>query len=138
LTLRVRSYSEMIQYSTFLERYEYLKLRSSVGEATFGFDRYINQNFYRSTEWRQIRDLVIARDVGLDLGIPGQEIFDRVIIHHMNPMRLEDIDQGDPDILDPEYLITVSHDTHNAIHFGDATKLRKEYEERRPGDTRLW
>lgn len=138
MTLRVRSYSEMIQYSTFLERYEYLKLRSSVGEATFGFDRYINQNFYRSTEWRQIRDLVIARDVGLDLGIPGQEIFDRVIIHHMNPMRLEDIDQGDPDILDPEYLITVSHDTHNAIHFGDATKLRKEYEERRPGDTRLW
>lgn len=138
MTLRVRSYSEMIQYSTFLERYEYLKLRSSVGEATFGFDRYINQNFYRSTEWRQIRDLVIARDAGLDLGIPGQEIFDRVIIHHMNPMRLEDIDQGDPDILDPEYLITVSHDTHNAIHFGDATKLRKEYEERRPGDTRLW
>jgi hypothetical protein len=138
LTLRVRSYSEMIQYSTFLDRYEYLKLRSSVGEATFGFDRYINQNFYRSTEWKQVRDHVIARDYGRDLGIAGQEIFDRVIIHHMNPMRLEDIDQGDPDILNPEYLITVSHETHNAIHFGDATKLRKEFEERRPGDTRLW
>lgn len=138
LSNRVRSYSEMIQRSTFLERYEYLRLRSSVGEVTFGFDRWINQQFYRSVEWKQARDKVIVRDLGADLGITGYEIFDRIIIHHMNPIRLEDLDAGDPDIFDPEYLITTTHNTHNAIHYGDSSLLPKPFVERHPGDTKLW
>lgn len=128
----------MAQFKTHEERFEYLMLRASVGESTFGFDRWINQQFYRSTQWRQIRNSVIARDLGMDLGIDGFEIYDKVIIHHMNPMRAEDIDDGDPDILDPEYLITCTHNTHNAIHFGDKRLLATPFVERQPGDTNLW
>lgn len=134
----VRSYSEMLQFSTFEERYDYLRLRASVGEKTFGFDRWLNQGFYRSAEWKHIRDVVIVRDEGLDLGMYGHEIFDRIIIHHMNPIRIEDLNESDPDILDPEFLITTCHNTHNAIHYGDASLLPKPMVERRPGDTRLW
>lgn len=137
-TLTTRSYSEMLEFKTFEERYEYLKLRASVGESTFGFDRYINQQFYRSTEWRSVRSKVIARDLGLDLAIEGREIYDRIYIHHMNPMRAEDIELGDPNILNPEYLITTTHLTHNAIHYGDASLLYQPPVERRPGDTKLW
>ena len=133
-----RSYSELRRFHTFEERYDYLQLRGEVGRSTFGFDRYINQQFYTSTQWKQIRDHVIARDLGLDLGVEGYEIFDRVIIHHMNPMTPEDIESGDGSILDPEFLITTTHRTHNAIHYGDRKLLRPAMVERRPGDTRPW
>ena len=134
----IRTYSELRRLQTFEERYEYLRLAGSVGRSTFGFERYVNQQFYTSTQWRQIRHKVIARDYGLDLGCEGYEIFDRVIIHHMNPMTVEDIEQSGGDILDPEFLITTCHRTHNAIHYGDANLLQKPLVERRPGDTRLW
>lgn len=134
----IRSYKELIRYHTFEDRYEYLKLKGEVGSATFGFDRWINQQFYRSTEWKHARNDVIARDLGLDLGLPGYEIFDKVIIHHMNPMTPENIENNVEDILNPEYLVCVSHNTHNAIHFGDARLLVQPLVERRPNDTRLW
>jgi hypothetical protein len=138
LSNRIRSYTEMLQFLTFKDRYEYLRLRASVGESTFGFDRWINQQFYRSTEWKRTRDIVIIRDHGMDLGVDGYQIFDKIFVHHMNPMRLEDLDEGDPDIFDPEYLISVTLDTHNAIHYGDESLLPEPFVERRPGDTRLW
>lgn len=109
-----------------------------VGEPTFGFDRYLNQRFYTSREWRQLRHHIIARDSGCDLGVEGYEIFDKIIIHHMNPMMSEDLIHGNDDILNPEYLITTTHRTHNAIHFGDESLLPKEFVERSPGDTLLW
>lgn len=134
----IRTYSEMSRFETFEERYDYLRLRSSVGKATFGFDRYINQQFYRSTQWKQVRNHVIARDLGLDLGVEGYEIYDRILIHHMNPMVSEDIEHADSDILDPEFLISTTHRTHNAIHFGDKSLLPKPLIERNRNDTKLW
>lgn len=133
-----RTITELLRYSTFEDRFEYLKLRAEVGQSTFGFDRYLNQNFYTSSMWRQVRSAVIARDLGCDLAFPGREIYDKVIIHHMNPMTVEQVDAGDPDILNIDYLISVSHRTHNAIHYGDASMLPKPLVERRPGDTDLW
>lgn len=123
---------------SFEQRYKYLALRGSVGEATFGFDRYMNQQFYTSSQWRHVRNHVIARDKGCDLGVEGYEIHDRVIIHHMNPMTVENIVHGDDDILDPEFLITTTHRTHNAIHYGDERLLPRPLVERRRGDTKLW
>lgn len=134
----IRTYSQLKSYSSFEERFEYLKLSGAVGQATFGFERYMNQQFYRSKQWRDIRHVVIARDEANDLGIPGYEIFDRPIVHHMNPMMPDDLIHGEEDILNPEYLITVTHLTHNAIHYGDGSQLAKPLVERRPGDTRLW
>lgn len=134
----IRSYSEMRYMDSFLARYEYLQLRGEVGWATFGFDRYMNQQFYASREWRQVRQHVIARDQGCDLGIEGYEIFDRIYIHHMNPMTVDNIKQGDASILDPEFLITTTHKTHNAIHYGDASLLPRPFEPRQQGDTKLW
>ena len=134
----IRTHRELTRLKSFEERFEYLKLRGQVGKSTFGYDRYINQAFYRSSEWRRVRNLVIARDEGLDLGVTGYEIFDRPIIHHMNPMGLEDLVSGDDDILNPEYLVCVAHRTHNAIHYGDESLLPRPLVERRPGDTRLW
>lgn len=136
--MRIKSYSELRRLETFEERYDYLKLGGIVGEPTFGYDRYINQRFYTSKQWRQVRDEVIARDIGMDLGVPGYEIYDRIIIHHMNPMSANDIEHADADILSPQYLITTTHKTHNAIHYGDASLLAKQPIERQPGDTRLW
>lgn len=136
--MRIRSYSELKKIDTFEERFNYLSLRSVVGAATFGFERYVNQQFYRSVEWKHIRRDVIARDSGLDLGVDGYEIFEKIIIHHMNPMTVEDIELGNEDILDPEFLITTSHKTHNAIHYGDSNLLAKPFVDRRPGDTKLW
>lgn len=133
-----RSYSELSHISSFKERYEYLRLDGRVGNATFGSDRYINQRFYTSRQWREVREFVIARDEGLDLAVQGYEIYDRIIIHHMNPMTADAIQHGDDDILNPEYLITTTHRTHNAIHYGDAGQLVQPLIERRPGDTRLW
>lgn len=106
--------------------------------STFGFDRYLNQRFYTSRQWRQLREHVIARDEGLDLGSHGYEIYDRIIIHHMNPMTVDAVVEGDPAILDPEFLITTTHRTHNAIHYGDETLLARPLVERRRGDTKLW
>ena len=134
----IRSYSDLRRLDSFEERYEYLRLRSSVGQVTFGFDRYINQQFYRSTQWKQIRDHVIARDRGLDLGVDGYEIYDKIIIHHMNPMTVEEIEHGNSDILDPEFLISTTHRTHNAIHYGDRSLLVKPLVKRTRNDTKLW
>lgn len=133
-----RTYSELRRLSTFEERYHYLELRGRVGESTFGFDRHINQRFYTSRQWRQVRHEVIARDMGCDLGIEGYEIFSGLYIHHMNPMTVRDIVHGDDSILDPEYLITTTHKTHNAIHYGDERLLARPLAERTPGDTTLW
>ena len=134
----LRTYSELRRFHTIEERFRYLTLRGTVGEATFGFERYLNQSFYRSTEWRHIRHDVIVRDNGCDLGVEGFDINDRVIIHHMNPIVTDDFRNFNPDILNPEFLITVSHRTHNAIHYGDEHLIPREYVERRPGDTKLW
>lgn len=133
-----RTYSELRRLHTFEERYRYLSLRGVVGDKTFGFERFINQEFYRSREWRQLRHHVIARDNGCDLGIEGHEVFDRIIVHHINPMQVADIVHGDESILDPEFLISTTHRTHNAIHYGDESLLPKVHVDRRPGDTKLW
>lgn len=119
----MRTYSELIELPTFEERFQYLKLDQRIGEDTFGFDRYLNQRFYRSEEWRQVRNEVIVRDNGCDLAIPDREIFGRIIVHHMNPISLDDIDGNEKYILDPEYLITTFKTTHDAIHFGDESIL---------------
>lgn len=133
-----RRYSELRQIESFEERYRYLALRGRVGESTFGFDRWVNQAFYKSREWRQTRDQVIVRDNGCDLGVAGYEIRHGLYIHHLNPITLRQIESGDPCILDPENLITVTHNTHNAIHYGDERMLPRPLVERRPGDTKLW
>lgn len=134
----VRTYTELSRINGFLERYRYLVLRGRTGITTFGFDRHVNQHFYRSTEWKQVRQHVIARDLGCDLGVVDYEIYDKILIHHMNPMTMDDIVDGNSSIIDPEYLITTTHRTHNAIHFGDENQLPKLRVERRPGDTKLW
>ena len=134
----IKCYSELMLLSTFQARYQYLRLNGEVGKETFGFDRYMNQFFYRSPEWRRVRDFVITRDEGCDLGIPGREIFGRIVIHHMNPIRPEDIRNRSDLLLDPEYLITTIHDTHLAIHYGDEHLLLQEPVERRPNDTCPW
>lgn len=134
----IKCYSELMLLPTFQARYKYLRLNGEVGKETFGFDRYMNQFFYRSPEWRRVRDFVITRDEGCDLGIPGREIFGRIVIHHMNPIRPEDIRNRSDLLLDPEYLITTIHDTHLAIHYGDEHLLLQEPVERRPNDTCPW
>ena len=136
--MSLKSYSELNMFHTFEDRFRYLALRGRVGDATFGYDRWINQDFYKSSEWRHIRSFVITRDEGCDLGVPGREIHDRIIIHHMNPMMPGDIVEGDEDIINPEYLITTIHQTHNAIHYGDERQLAKPFVPRTRGDTTLW
>lgn len=134
----IRSYSELIRLRGFIERYEYLRLGGIVGETTFGFNRVINQSFYRSREWRGIRRDIIIRDEACDLGVPDYEINDQIIIHHIMPITEYDIINLTKYVTDPEYLICTSSQTHNAIHFGDASLLPKLYFDRTPGDTRLW
>lgn len=134
----IRNYRELRRFETLEERFKYLSLRGTVGHSTFGFDRWINQEFYTSREWRNLRHEIIVRDEGCDLGIPGYEIHERLAIHHMNPMTVEDIEQGNEDILNPEFLITVSHRTHNAIHYGDQSLLPRPLVARTSGDTKLW
>lgn len=133
-----KCYSELRRIATFEERFRYLSLQGSVGRSTFGFDRWINQQFYTSREWKQVRQFVIARDEGCDLGVEGFEIHAQLLIHHMNPMTPEDIVHEEAWILDPEFLITTQHNTHNAIHYGDESLLPRKRVDRRPGDTRLW
>jgi hypothetical protein len=134
----IKTYSELRRIEGFEERFRYLALHGGVGIATFGFDRYINQKFYTSGQWRQLRSRVITRDEGCDLGVEGYEIHNRLVIHHMNPIQAEDIIHGDSDILDPEFLITTTHQTHNAIHYGDESLLPKLHVPRTRGDTKLW
>lgn len=135
----IRTYSELSKLKTFRERYEYLKLDGIVGEETFGFDRYINQMFYKSEEWKRIRNYVITRDNGCDLGIPDRKIVDSVIlVHHMNPITKEDIINKNEILLDPEYLITTIKPTHDAIHYGDESLLAEDLIIRSKNDTCPW
>jgi hypothetical protein len=135
---KIRTYRELSRLETFEERYHYLALKGNVGESTFGFDRWINQRFYRSFEWRNVRNSVILRDNGCDLGVPGYEIHVSLLVHHMNPMSIKDITDNIEMIMDPNYLITTSLWTHNAIHYGDENLLPRGPVERKPGDTKLW
>ena len=135
----IKTYSDLRRLQTMEERFEYLKLGGVVGQNTFGYDRWMNQEFYRSRQWRHMRNFVMARDYGRDLGLEGYEIHDRVYVHHMNPIKPEDLIEGLGDVLDPEFLISVTMDTHNAIHYGDESHLRRRQPiERRAGDTKLW
>ncbi len=136
---KLRCYSELIKLETFEERFEYLKLDGKVGEETFGFDRWLNQAFYKSKEWEQIRNEVITRDLGCDLGIQDREIIDEIIlIHHMNPITKEDIINKTDFLLNPEYLITTIDNTHRAIHFGNEEMLYKPPVERFKNDQCPW
>ena len=134
----IKTYSELISLLTFEERFRYLQLKGSVGKDTFGFDRYLNQNFYRSAAWKRVRDQVIIRDNGCDLGIEDRLIYGKVLIHHMNPINTRDILDLTEFLLNPEYLICVSHATHNAIHYGDENLLIKEPAIRTKNDTCPW
>ena len=135
----IRRYSELIKLPTFEERFEYLKLDGRVGKMTYGSDRIFNQAFYHSKEWRDFRSKVIARDNGCDLGIEDREIFDKLIVHHINPMTIKDLEEGGEDLFDMENFICCSHNTHEAIHYGDESLLpRTNFVERKPGDTKLW
>lgn len=134
----MKTYSELLKFVTFEDRFNYLMLNGGVAEKTFGFDRWLNQNFYRSAEWRSIRDFVIIRDGGCDLAMDGYEIYDKIIVHHMNPIEQSDILHSSDILINPEYLVCVSHNTHNAIHYGDASLLMTAPIERRPGDTCPW
>lgn len=136
--MMIRSYSELCKLKTFEERYCYLRLVGQLGAATFGFDRYLNQNFYRSPEWKRIRDIVIVRDESCDLGILDRSIYANVRIHHMNPITVDDIKDDWSLLLDPEFLICTSLETHNAIHFGTEKNLVRLPEERWKGDTTPW
>lgn len=138
MSTMIRTYSELRRLESFEDRYNYLRLRGTVGASTFGFDRYMNQLFYTSSEWRQLRYRIIVRDNGCDLGIDGYEIHSRPIIHHLNPITVDNIRNGDDAILNPEFLITTTQMTHNAIHYGDESLLPRPLVERRPGDTKLW
>ena len=134
----MRTYEILSKLTTFKDRFNYLKLDGKIGEDTFGFDRYLNQVFYRSPEWRHVRDLVIVRDNGNDLGLDGFRIYGKVLIHHMNPITYHDIIHREEDILNPNYLICVSQRTHNAIHYGSEDLLPKEPAERKANDTCPW
>lgn len=137
--MKIRTYSELSKLDTFADRFKYLAVRSSVGMSTFGFERYLNQKFYTSSEWRKLRFHVISRDNACDLGVMGHDIFEKVIIHHMNPMSVDDVVHSDGSILDPEYLITTTLRTHNAIHYEDDSILKdKSFVVRKPNDTKLW
>lgn len=133
-----RRYAELSRLETFKDRFEYLVLNGSVGIETFGFDRYLNQAFYQSAEWRNVRQDVIYRDRGCDLGIEGRPINGGLVVHHMNPISVEDIINKVDWILNPEFLICVTNDTHQAIHYGDFSRVKQDYTPRRPGDTKLW
>ena len=134
----IKTYSELITLPTFEERFAYLQLNGVVGRDTFGFDRYLNQIFYRSKRWRSIRDQIIIRDNGCDLGVEGYDIYGKILIHHINPITLDDIKRESEFLLNPEYLITTTHNTHNAIHYGDESLLSTMPMERVKNDTCPW
>lgn len=136
--MSIRTYSELILLPTFEERFKYLQLNGRVGDNTFGFDRYINQKFYRSAEWKRIRDQIVIRDNGCDLALEGYEIYGRILIHHMNPITVKDVELSTEYLMNPEYLICVTHNTHNAIHYGDEKLLMKGPVVRTKNDTCPW
>lgn len=133
-----KSYSELMRLKTFEERYQYLRIGGAVGAETFGYDRYLNQILYNSHDWRKFRNPIILRDNGCDLACLDRELESRVIIHHINPITVEDVLNRDPKIFDPENVICVSHNTHQAIHYGDENLLYKNPVERKPNDTCPW
>ena len=135
---RIRTYSEMLQFETFRDRFDYLMLGGGVADETFGHARYLNQQFYRSYEWKKARRDAIARDYGCDLAVAGFEAYGRVLVHHINPIDEEDIRTGSPLLFDMNNLVTVTHETHNAIHYGEFPASREEWVERSRGDTKLW
>lgn len=138
-TMISKNYSGLLQLNSFEERFNYLVLYGVVGKDTFGFDRYMNQQFYRSSEWKKVRDYVIVRDGGCDLGVRGYEITGKILVHHINPISGDDIKHSSELLLDPNNLICASEDTHNAIHYGNSDYLKsKQIIIRRPGDTSLW
>lgn len=134
----IRRYSELIRLKTFEERFEYLRIGGLVGESVFSFERYLNQALYTSQKWRLLRNKILVRDNGLDLGVPGHEIFGKIIVHHMNPLTREQFHEPDESMFDPEFLICVSEMTHRAIHYGDINLLNRGPAERRPNDTCPW
>ena len=136
--MSIRTYSELILLPTFEERFKYLQLNGRVGDDTFGFDRYINQNFYKSADWKRIRDQIIIRDNGCDLALEGYEIYGRILIHHMNPITISDIKFSTEYLMNPEYLICVTHNTHNAIHYGDEKQIITGPIVRTKNDTCPW
>lgn len=134
----VRCYTELKRLKTFKDRYEYLRLGGIVGDSTFGFDRYLNQLLYTSDRWRKLRNEIIIRDNGCDLGVEGYDLKNKIIIHHMNPLTLKDVQEVSDDIFNPEFLVCTSQRTHNAIHYGDESLLPQVPLERRPNDTCPW
>lgn len=136
--MKTRTYSELTKLQTFEDRFSYLRLTGSVGKLTFGFDRAFNQEFYRSPEWRHIRQQVIVRDNGWDLGIEEYAIGGPITVHHMNPITLDDLEKNPKVLLDPDFLICVSSTTHQAIHYGDESNLIRLPKARQPGDTTPW
>lgn len=136
--MKTLTYSGLCQYQTLEDRFEYLKLSGQVGRETFGYDRYINQKFYRSAEWKNVRQQVLIRDGGCNLAVPGLEIPEEPVVHHMNPITVKLILDRDDLVMIMDFLITTDHRTHNAIHYGDANQLQREFVARRPGDTKLW
>lgn len=138
MDLRIKTYSELITIPTFLERYRYLKLGGSIGEETFGFDRYLNQTLYRSPEWKRFRRDMIIRDNGMDLATDSYEIVGKILVHHINPLTVQDVIRRDPKIFDPENVICTSMNTHNAIHYGDESLLMIEPVVRTKYDTCPW
>lgn len=134
-----RYYSDLIKLQTFDERFKYLEIGGHIGIESFGYDRYLNQQFYRSPEWKKIRDQIILRDNGNDLGLEGYPVYGKIVIHHINPISIEDVLNYNPDIFNPEYLISCSHQTHNAIHYGNEEYLNRfNVIERKPNDTIPW
>lgn len=138
MDLRIKTYSELITIPSFLERYRYLKLGGSIGEETFGFDRYLNQTLYRSPEWKRFRRDIIIRDNGMDLAFDGYEIVGKILVHHINPLTIQDVIRRDPKIFDPENVICTSLNTHNAVHYGDESLLMLEPVVRTKNDTCPW
>lgn len=136
--MRIKTYSELITFSTFEDRFEYLQLKGIVGQETFGFDRYLNQILYNSKEWKHLRNKIIVRDNGCDLALEGFEIYGRILIHHINPITIDDVIKRRGIVFDPENLICVTHNTHNAIHYGDKSLLITGPIERRANDTCPW
>ena len=138
LPISRKTYSELCSIETFRDRFEYLNLRGRVGELTHGENRYLNQVFYSSREWRLFRNEIIERDDGLDLAVPGHEIRGQIIVHHIEPITVAMLEEGDPLILDPNNVVCVSRQTHDAIHYGSYATAPQDFEPRRPGDTTLW
>lgn len=134
----IKTYSEMLSLPTFIERFEYLKIGGQVGDATFGYDRYLNQILYRTPEWKRFRRDIIIRDMGYDLACDDREIVGKILVHHINPLTIDDVSNLDPKIFDPENVVCVSLDTHNAIHYGDQSLLMKDPVVRTKNDTCPW